>query len=58
MGKRLGVSTRTAYDLVSDGEVPVIEMRGVKRIPAGALERWIADREQAALRAVRSDRSS
>ena len=51
---RLGVSTRTAYNLVNSGEVPVIELRGLKRIPAVALERWLVDREEEALRAVRS----
>jgi excisionase family DNA binding protein len=54
LGVRLGVSTRTAYNLIRDGEVPVIEIRGVKRIPAAALDRWLADREEEALRAVRS----
>lgn len=51
---RLGVSTRTAYNLVKDGEVPVVEIRGLKRIPVSALDRWLVDREEEALRAVRS----
>jgi excisionase family DNA binding protein len=55
LGARLGVNTRTAYNLVKDGEVPVIEIRGLKRIPAAALDRWLVDREEEALRAVRSD---
>jgi excisionase family DNA binding protein len=54
LGERLGVSTRTAYNLVNAGEVPVIELRGVKRIPAAALERWLVEREEEALRAVGS----
>jgi excisionase family DNA binding protein len=54
LGVRLGVSTRTAYNLVRDGEIPVIEIRGIKRIPVAALERWLVDREEEALRAVRS----
>lgn len=54
MGRRLGVSTRTAYSLVADAEVPVIRLRGVLRVPASALERWLADREAEALAAVRS----
>jgi len=29
LGRRLGVSKRTAYNLVRDGEVPVIELRCV-----------------------------
>jgi excisionase family DNA binding protein len=54
MGRRLGVSTRTAYDMVAAGDVPVIRLRGVLRVPTGALDRWIEDREQEALAAVRS----
>jgi len=55
LGARLGVSTRTAYNLIRDGEVPVIEIRGIKRIPVTALERWLADREREALGAVRRE---
>jgi excisionase family DNA binding protein len=51
---RLGVSTRTGYNLVKAGAVPVVEIRGVKRIPTSALDRWLTDREEEALRAVRS----
>jgi excisionase family DNA binding protein len=54
LGVRLGVSTRTAYNLVEDGAVPVIKIRGIKRIPTAALERWLAEREQEALDSVRS----
>jgi len=54
LGARLGVSTRTAYNLVNAGEVPVVEIHGVKRIPLTALDRWLLDREQEALNAVRS----
>jgi excisionase family DNA binding protein len=52
MGRRLGVSTRTAYQLVADCEVPVIRLRGVLRVPATALDKWIAAREQEALDSV------
>jgi excisionase family DNA binding protein len=52
LGARLGVSTRTAYNLVNDGEVPCIEIRGRKRIPAAALEQWLLNRAEEALRAV------
>jgi excisionase family DNA binding protein len=55
LGNRLGVSKRTAYNLVADGVVPVILVRGVKKIPAGALERWLAEREQEALDSVRPE---
>lgn len=54
LGVRLGVSTRTAYNLVAAGEVPVVKIRGINRIPATALERWLVDREEEALRAVQS----
>jgi excisionase family DNA binding protein len=55
LGLRLGVSTRTAYHLVAERAVPVVEIRGVKKVPAAALDRWLADREQEALDAVRGD---
>jgi excisionase family DNA binding protein len=55
LGERLGVSTRTAYNLVNAGEVPVIELNGLKRIPAAALDQWLADRAAEALAAVRPD---
>ena len=54
LGASLGISTRSAYNLVAAGEVPVVKIRGLNRVPAGALERWLADREEEALRAVRS----
>ena len=50
---RLGVSVRTGYNLASAGELPVVEINGVKRIPIWALEQWLADHEQQALAAVR-----
>ena len=53
MSRRLGVSTRTGYDMVAAGDVPVIRLRGVLRVPSGALDRWIEDREKEALAAVR-----
>jgi len=52
-GERIGVSRKTAYNFVHDGVLPVIWMRGVRRIPVGALEQWVADRDQEALAAVR-----
>jgi excisionase family DNA binding protein len=58
MGRRLGVSTRTAYSLVEDGAVPVIRLRGVLRVPAGALEEWIVEREAEALASVRRQEHS
>lgn len=53
LGVRLGVSTRTAYNLVRAGEVPVIEFHGRKRIPVASFEQWLADREAEALAAVK-----
>lgn len=52
LGERLGVSTRTAYKLVSERVVPVVEIRGVKKVPAAALDQWISDRSREALAAV------
>jgi excisionase family DNA binding protein len=48
-GRVLGVSTRPAYNLVRDEHLPVIRLRGVMRVPTGALDEWIADREREAL---------
>lgn len=53
-GERIGVSRKTAYNLVRDGAMPVIYLRGVRRVPVGALQQWVADREREALDAVRS----
>jgi len=52
-GQRLGVSRKTAYNFVNDGVLPVIWLRGVRRVPVGALEQWVADRDREALAAVR-----
>lgn len=52
-GRRIGVSRKTAYNLVRDGVMPVIWLRGVRRVPVGALEQWVADRDREALAAVR-----
>lgn len=49
---RLGVSRRTAYLLVRDEGLPVVTLRGRMRVPAIALERWLADRADEALGAV------
>jgi excisionase family DNA binding protein len=54
---RLGVGRSTAYALVRDGQVPAIRLRGTIRIPLASLERWLADREQEALNAVRHETS-
>jgi excisionase family DNA binding protein len=48
-GQLLGVSTRTAYNLVRDERLPVVRLRGLMRVPAGALEKWIEQREREAL---------
>jgi putative molybdopterin biosynthesis protein len=36
----LRVSIRTAYQLVTDGEVPSVRVKGQWRIPVDELERW------------------
>jgi excisionase family DNA binding protein len=48
-GARLGETTRTTYNLIKDEGLPVIKLRGRLRVPAGALEKWIAAREREAL---------
>jgi excisionase family DNA binding protein len=53
LAARLGVSRSTAYSLVRDRVVPVIELHGRLRVPASALARWLDDREREALEAVR-----
>jgi excisionase family DNA binding protein len=49
----LGVSQRTAYNMVRRGEVPTVTLSGSLKVPTGALDRWLADREAEALQAVR-----
>lgn len=50
---RIGVSTSTGYNLAAAGELPTVKLRGVRRVPVSALERWLKEREDAALGAVR-----
>jgi excisionase family DNA binding protein len=57
LGKRLGVSERTAYNYVRAGEVPAIRLNGVSRVPLGAFEQWLADKQREALAAVRGEKS-
>jgi excisionase family DNA binding protein len=44
-GRVLSVSRATAYRLVTTGELPVVRIRGMLRVPVARLERWIADQE-------------
>jgi excisionase family DNA binding protein len=55
LADRLGVSRRTAHNLIHDRTVPVVRLRGRDRVPAGALEQWITDRENEALGAVQGE---
>jgi excisionase family DNA binding protein len=57
MAAELGVSRSTAYSLVKERAVPSLLLRGRIRVPAGALDRWLAGLEQESLDAVRSDPS-
>ena len=43
----LGVSLRTAYTLVTSGEVPAVRVRSLWRVPRAELERQLALREPA-----------
>jgi excisionase family DNA binding protein len=55
VAKRLGISKRGAYLFIRDRTIPVVRVRGRDRVPAEALEVWIAEREREALAAVRGD---
>ncbi|MBA3843320.1 MAG: helix-turn-helix domain-containing protein [Actinobacteria bacterium] len=51
---RIGVSTSTGYNLAGAGQLPIVEIHGVRRVPTEALDRWLAERTQQALAAVRA----
>lgn len=49
VAQMIGVSKATAYELINRGEIPSIRLagrrgRGLLRVPAGALQKMIADR--------------
>ncbi len=50
---RIGVSTSTGYNLAAAGELPIVKLHGVRRVPVSALERWLAEREREALKSIR-----
>jgi len=50
---RLERSPRTIYNLIADGELPAVKIRGLIRVPSAALEQWIDDKSGEALNAVR-----
>jgi excisionase family DNA binding protein len=54
---RIGVSTSTGYNLVRSGELPVVAIHGVHRVPTRALEQWVEQREQQALDSIKGRRS-
>lgn len=47
LARYLGVSRRTAYNLVAAGEVPSVRVGGQYRIPRADLERLLARRVRA-----------
>jgi predicted site-specific integrase-resolvase len=51
---RLGVSSETAGNYIRGGVVPSTLVNGRRCVPVGALMRWIADKDEEALRAVKS----
>ena len=57
LAERLGVSRRGVLNLIRDRTVPVVRLRGRDRVPSGALARWISEKENEALDAVREDTS-
>jgi excisionase family DNA binding protein len=50
----LGISTRTAYNWATSGELPVVVINGVRRVPRTALQSWLDERDRQALEAVRA----
>lgn len=40
----LGISKRTAYNLVASGDIPAVRVGGQHRIPRAQLERHLAER--------------
>ena len=51
----IGCSRSTGYTLVRENAVPSIRLRGTIRVPAAALETWLADRADEALASVYRD---
>ena len=51
----LDVSRSRIYQLISTGVLPAIRVGGSLRIPREAFERWLADRRDEALQAVRQE---
>lgn len=42
----LGVGRSKAYELMASGELPVIRIGRLVRVPRHALDQWIADRTE------------
>lgn len=53
VARRLKISRGTAYTWARDGVLPVTIVAGRLRVPASALDQWLAEREREALDAVR-----
>jgi excisionase family DNA binding protein len=51
---RLGVSRETAHNYIRRGVVPSVGINGRRCVPVGALAKWIAEKDEEALAAVRT----
>ena len=51
--RELGVTTKTVQRWLRQGKLPFVQMGKVRRIPRGALEQWLRQKEQEALEAVK-----
>lgn len=51
----LGMSRRCAYEMVRARRLPAVRVGGRIKVPAAALDRWIADRADEALASLRQD---
>lgn len=53
VGGAVDRSRASVYRLIKRGELPAVRIGGSIRIPRGAFEQWLVDREQEALASVR-----
>ncbi len=44
VGRILGIPRSSAYALMSSGKIPVVRMGALVRVPATAIDEWIASR--------------
>jgi excisionase family DNA binding protein len=44
LARRLSLGRSTVYELMASGELPTVRIGGSVRVPAAALEKWIAEK--------------